>query len=104
MSSFCQHIVRDSVLLRRWVAALLTCMLVVAPAVALACEACKEAVKDDPVGTALSATTLLLIGMPILLIGSIGGWIGYVYWRASRPAAADTGPPAPPSEIASQPV
>jgi hypothetical protein len=89
---------------RRWVTALLSGVLLVAPAVALACEACKDAVKDDPVGTALSATTLLLIGMPVLLIGSIGGWIGYVYWRASRQAAAADGPPEQPSEIASQPV
>lgn len=88
---------------RRWVAAPLTGLLLVAPAVALACEACKDAVKDDPVGTALSATTLLLIGMPVLLIGSIGGWIGYVYWRASRQAAAVDGPQQP-NEIASQPV
>ena len=92
-------------LLRRGVAALVTWLLVMPPSVGVACEACKEAVKDDPVGTALSATTLLLIGMPVLLIGSIGGWIGYVYWRAARPAAAVAGPPAPPSEmIASEPV
>ncbi len=89
---------------RRWLTALLAWLLVVAPTVVLACEACKDAVKDDPVGTALSATTLLLIGMPLLLIGSIGGWIGYVYWRASRPAAAVAGPREQPSEIASQPV
>ena len=92
-------------LLGRWVAALVACLLVMAPAVVLACEACKEAVKDDPVGTALSATTLLLIGMPALLIGSIGGWIGYVYWRASRQASAAVGPAEPPpSQTASQPV
>jgi hypothetical protein len=47
----------------------------------------------------LSATTLLLIGMPMVLIGSIGAWIGYAYWRASRHAR-----PEPASEIASQPV
>jgi len=89
---------------RRWVTALLSGLLLVAPAVVLACEACKDAVKDDPVGTALSATTLLLIGMPVLLIGSIGGWIGYVYWRASRQAAAGDDAPEQPTEIAPQPV
>jgi protein-S-isoprenylcysteine O-methyltransferase Ste14 len=88
----------------RWAAGLLSGLLLVAPAVALACEACKEAVKDDPVGTALSATTLLLIGMPALLIGSIGGWIGYVYWRASRQAAAVGVRPEQPSEVVSQPI
>ena len=89
---------------RRCIAALVGWLLVGAPGIVLACEACKDAVKNDPVGTALSATTLLLIGMPVLLVGSIGGWIGYVYWRASRPAAAVAGAPEQPSEIASQPV
>jgi len=87
-----------------WAAALLPSLLLAAPTVALACEACKDAVKGDPVGTALSATTLLLIGMPMLLIGSIGGWIAYVYWRASRQAAAVARPPEQPSEIVSQPI
>lgn len=85
-----------------WVAAL-SWALLLAPAVGHACEACKDAVKNDPVGTALSATTLVLIGMPMVLIGSIGGWIGYAYWRAARQAA-----PEAPSErarkIVSEPV
>ena len=80
------------------VAALSSAMLL-APTVGRACEACKEAVQNDPVGTALSATTLVLIGMPMVLIGSIGGWIGHAYWRASRHAAAERA-----SEIVSQPV
>jgi hypothetical protein len=47
----------------------------------------------------------LLIGMPALLIGSIGGWIGYVYWRASRHGgAAEEAAAEQPTEIASQPV
>ena len=83
----------------QWVAAALSWALLLAPAVGLACEACKDAVKNDPVGTALSATTLVLIGMPMLLIGSIGGWIGHAYWRAARHAAAERA-----GEIASQPV
>lgn len=81
-----------------WMAAL-SWALLLAPTVGLACEACKDAVKNDPVGTALSATTLVLIGMPMVLIGSIGGWIGHAYWRATRQAA-----PEAPSEIASEPV
>jgi hypothetical protein len=81
-----------------WVAAGLLSAMLQMPTVVLACEACKEAVKDDPVGTALSATTLVLIAMPMLLIGSIGGWVSYVYWRAARHAGASDG------ASASQPV
>lgn len=88
----------------RWVAAALLSAVLLVPTVVLACEACKDAVKDDPVGTALSATTLVLIAMPMLLIGSIGGWVGYAYWRADRRALASDGTAAQPSEIASQPV
>lgn len=52
----------------------------------LACPSCKDAIAGDPVATALSWTTLLLIAMPALLMGTIGGWVGYVYWRAARQA------------------
>ena len=83
----------------QWAAAALSWAILLAPAVGQACEACKDAVKNDPVGTALSATTLLLIGMPMVLIGSIGGWIGHAYWRAARHAPADRA-----SEIVSQPI
>ncbi len=88
----------------RWVAAALLSVVLRAPTVVLACEACKEAVKDDPVGTALSATTLVLIAMPMLLIGSIGGWVGYAYWRAERHAVASGDASAQPSDTAPQPV
>jgi len=83
----------------QWVAAVLSWAILLAPAVGRACEACKDAVQNDPVGTALSATTLLLIGMPMVLIGSIGAWIGHAYWRASRQGRAERA-----SEIVSQPV
>lgn len=96
------HIEQSSWL--RWVAAALLSVVLRAPDVVQACEACKDAVKDDPVGTALSATTLVLIAMPMLLIGSIGGWVVYMYWRAERRAAAPHDGSAQPSEIASQPV
>ena len=84
--------------MRVYLVAALSWALLLSPAVGRACEACKDAVKNDPVGTALSATTLVLIGTPIVLIGSIGGWIGYMYWRALRHAAAERS-----SEIVSQP-
>jgi len=88
----------------RWPAAALTAIVVCTPALALACEACRDAVANDPVGTALSATTLLLIGGPALLMGSIGGWVGYVHWRAGRYAMAPDEGGGPPTEAASQPV
>ncbi len=88
----------------RQAAAVLVASVVCMPAVVLACPTCKDAVAGDPVATALSATTLLLLGTPVVLIGSIGGWVGYVYWRAAR-RPARTGDAAPqPSAIASQPV
>ena len=88
----------------RGMQAMLLCVAWLAPAVVEACEACKEAVKGDPVGTALSATTLLLIAMPMLLIGSVGGWIGYMYWRAARGGAVANDAAEETSEIVSQPV
>ena len=87
----------------RLVAALASLALL-APSAVLACEACRDAVANDPVGTALSATTLLLIGVPALLMGSIGGWIGYMHWRARRYDTEPAGNAGPPSEVASQPV
>lgn len=51
---------------------------------ALACPSCKDAISGDPVASALSWTTLLLIALPALLMGGIGGWVGYLYWRAEH--------------------
>ena len=65
------------------------------PAVVWACPTCKDAIDTDPVATALSATTLLLLAMPALLIGSIGGWVCYVYWRAARRPVANATAPQP---------
>ena len=57
----------------------------------LACPSCKDAIESDPVAAALSWTTLLLIGVPMALFGSLGGWVAYVYWRAAHPAATVLG-------------
>ena len=62
------------------------------PSWVLACPACKDALAGDAVGMALSWTTLLLIAVPMLLVGSIGGWICYAYWQAARRSAAREGP------------
>lgn len=68
--------------------------LALAPGAALACPACKDALSSDPVGWALSWTTLLLISVPMLLFGSIGAWVAYAQWRVSRTVATATVPAA----------
>jgi hypothetical protein len=69
-----------------------------ASSAAWACPSCNDAIGNDPVATALSWTTLLLIAMPLLLGGSIGGWIAISYWRAAREeAVANRGAAVPQS-------
>jgi len=58
------------------------------PSIGLACPACKDALEGDAVGRALSWTTLMMIAVPITLVGAIGGWVFFVYWRAARVASA----------------
>jgi len=60
----------------------------VIPSAVLACPACKDALSGDPIGSALSWTTLLLIAFPSGLVTCIGGWIFFMYWRAARQAAS----------------
>src|SRR6266478_5354748 len=55
--------------------ALLVAALWLLPSAVLACPACKDALEGDAVGRALSWTTLLMIAVPMVLVGSIGGWI-----------------------------
>ena len=74
---------------RRSAISILTAALLTLPSTLLACPACKDALAGDPVGRALSWTTLLMIGVPLVLVGSIGGWVSFMYWRAARRAAAD---------------
>jgi ABC-type nickel/cobalt efflux system permease component RcnA len=61
--------------------------LIVSRAV-LACPLCSTAVEDDPVAAAFNSTTFMMIAAPIVLVGSIGGWVVYRYWRSARRAAA----------------
>lgn len=63
----------------------------VAPAAALACPLCKDAITNDPVAAAFNGTTLLMIGAPIALVAAVGGWIAYVYWRSARRTVAASG-------------
>jgi len=71
----------------RWPATVLASALLV-PAAVLACPTCNDAISGDPVAAAFSVTTLALIAMPFLLIGTIGSWVTYVYWRAGRRESA----------------
>lgn len=64
------------------------------PAIVWACPNCNEAVTGDPVAAAFNVTTIALIALPFLLVGSIGSWVTYVYWRAGRHAAATAEPAA----------
>jgi hypothetical protein len=68
----------------RRAAAVLGGAVVAVPAAVSACPMCEVALKGDPVVAAFNWTTLLLIAVPTLLMGSIGGWVSYVYWRESR--------------------
>jgi ABC-type antimicrobial peptide transport system permease subunit len=86
------------------VAVTLLTTLWLVPAGVLACPSCNDAVTGDPVASALSWTTLLLIAMPMVLIGSIGGWVFYAYWRAARPGAVVADAAPQPSGITHQPV
>lgn len=78
---------------RRVTVALLATLLA-SPSWVLACPSCKDALAGDPVGAALSWTTLVLIGVPLVLMGSIGGWVSYAHWRAEH-GTWDTQDPTP---------
>jgi hypothetical protein len=73
-------------------AAAVCAALLVAPSVAAACPLCKDALAGDPVGAALSWTTLVLIAAPMLLLGSIGGWVFHAFRRATHDKLAAEAP------------
>ena len=78
--------------------------VLITPSAVWACPSCKEALSGDAVGTALSATTLLLIAIPMVLVASIGGWVGLVYWRAARRAPITRDTVAEPDAVAKHPI
>ncbi|MFQ5665704.1 MAG: hypothetical protein ACE5I7_04660 [Candidatus Binatia bacterium] len=79
---------------RMWrVGAALSGVLLTVPGVALACPMCQAAVEQDPVMAALNATTLLMIAVPLLLVGSIGGWVFSAYRRSARAESAGSARP-----------
>ena len=65
-----------------------------APAAAVACPLCAAAIENDPVAAAFNSTTIFMIVVPFMLIGSIGGWIFYRYLRSTRGADGSESAPA----------
>ena len=53
------------------------------PFAAHACSVCGgSAIGTDP-GPGFNASILFLLSMPFAVVGVIGGWLIYTYWRAS---------------------
>jgi hypothetical protein len=50
-------------------------------ALAQGCAMCGTALKDDPLGRAFSWSVLFLIAAPYTVVGLLGGYIFYAYWR-----------------------
>ena len=70
-------------------------LMVIVPAdvQAQGCAMCKTALAgvNDPLAQGIFWSVLLLISMPFLVVGSIGGWIFYTYrntYRHQRPSAS----------------
>ena len=45
------------------------------------CAMCGSALKDDPLGRAIGWSVLFLVAAPYAVVGSLGGYILYTYWR-----------------------
>ena len=66
-----------------------------APAAAQACAVCGHATTPgDPLGTGFYWGMLFLLVAPFSVVGGIGGWVAYCYWRA-RPRRPATERPTP---------
>ena len=72
-------------------AALAVGLSLAAPVTAVACPLCASAIENDPVAAAFNSTTIFMIVVPFVLIGSIGGWILYRYMRGTR-SVDESGP------------
>lgn len=62
------------------------------PIDAYACSVCWGSSSDDLPTQAMNWGILFLMAMPFTIVGSIGGWLVYRYWRSSggegrRPAS-----------------
>lgn len=72
---------------RRWMATTAAVATWVAAAPAWACPSCNRAIEGDPVALSFYWSTLFMISMPYLLVGTVGGGIAFFYWNAARKAA-----------------
>jgi hypothetical protein len=50
-------------------------------ALAQGCAMCGTALKDDQLGRAFGWSVLFLIAAPYSIVGILGGYIFYAYWR-----------------------
>jgi hypothetical protein len=57
-------------------------------ALAQGCAMCGTALKDDTLGRAFSWSVLFLIAAPYSVVGLLGGYIFYSYWRPARRRAS----------------
>lgn len=57
--------------------------------VAHACAVCGHSTTPgDPLGQGFYWGMLFLLAMPFAVVGTIGGWLAYWYWRAGRSGRA----------------
>lgn len=53
------------------------------PTIASACSVCLTGT-NDPAADAFNASVIFLMATPYLVVGSIGGWLAYLYRRATK--------------------
>jgi hypothetical protein len=67
--------------------------VLLAHGVAHACAVCGHATTlGDPLGRGFYWGMLFLLAMPFSVVGTIGGWLAYRYWRAGHPRRAGASP------------
>ncbi len=59
------------------------------PVLAQGCAMCKASLPgaEDPLSRGFNYSIYVFLAVTYGLIGGVGGWIGYRYWRASGPPA-----------------
>ena len=50
------------------------------------CAMCRTALggPNDPLGVGMNTSILFMMAMPFVMVGSVGAWITYMYWRGGR--------------------
>ena len=82
---------RRAILLLALLTAIVGVML--AHGVAHACAVCGHATTPgDPLGRGFYWGMLFLLATPFAVVGTIGGWLAYWYWRAAHSRRADASP------------